>query len=107
MSSSAHSTSCGENVSIRPNSSANGSLSCGAMGRISMTSLERELHEPGCQLGIAYPCRGRGLRESCFRVEIAVGVDVDDERLTRGREPEIDAPVVAAVERIEGGQRAV
>ena len=44
----------------------------------------------------------RGTGKPSLRVEIAVGVDVDDERLTAGVDAHVDATVVAALERFEG-----
>ena len=40
-----------------------------------------------------------------LRVEIAVRVDVDDERLPGGIDAQVDAAVVAALERLEGRHR--
>jgi hypothetical protein len=43
-----------------------------------MVSLESDLHEPGGQGRVVHAGRRGGLGEPGARVEIAVGVDVDD-----------------------------
>src|ERR687887_2338798 len=106
-SSRAQSTSCGENVSIRPSSAASGPRSRGVMGRISMAPFEGDLYQPPRQSGVADPYLGGGLGEPGLRVQIAVRVDVDDERPPGCIQPEIDPPVVLAFERGEGSQRRV
>src|SRR6266851_1277878 len=105
MSSRAQLTSVGEKVSIRPSSSASGSRSLAAIGRISMAPLQRDLYEPHGQRGIIDPGGRRALGEPCVRMEVAIGVDVDHVWLALRREPDIHAAVIAAVERIERGHR--
>src|SRR5688572_7778610 len=105
MSSRAHETSAGVKVSIRRKISARAVVSWGSMGRMSMASFEGGLHEAEGEVGVAEPGAGGGFREARVRVEIAVGVDVDDVRLTFRRDAEIHPPIVPAVERLEGSHR--
>lgn len=49
-------------------------------------------------------CRCRA-GEASLRVQIAVGVDVDDPRLVLRVEPQVDAAVVAALQGLERGKR--
>lgn len=59
------------------------------------------------QVGVRDARALSGARKARLRMEIAVGVDVDDEGLPAGVDAEVDAPVVAAVERIERGERGL
>lgn len=56
-----------------------------------------------CQISVREAGGLRGFGEPCLRVEIAVGVDVDDERISSGVHAQIDAAVVAALQRFERG----
>src|SRR4051812_37932612 len=92
---------------MRDSSSASCGRSGEAMGLISMTPLQGELHQMQRQVGVGDARAGSGASEARLRVEIAVGVDVDDEGLAGGVDAEVDPAVVAAVERVEGGERDV
>src|SRR3954465_4835108 len=102
MSSSAHSTSTGENVSMRASNRARWGRSSGFRGRISMAAFLCELDEVPGQIRVTDAGRLRRFREAGVRVKIAVGVDVDDEGLAVFVDAQVDAAVVAAVERRPG-----
>src|SRR5688572_1698793 len=105
MSSSAHSTSSGENVSMRARSSASCGRSVGFSCRISMASFLSELDEVPGEIRVTDARRPCCFCEPGLRVQITIGVDVDDVRLAVFVDAEVDAAVVAAVERLPGGHR--
>src|SRR3954470_20707739 len=105
MSSSAHSTSSGENVSMSANSSASCGRSAGFNGRISMASFLCELDEVPGQIRVTDAGRRRRFRKAGMRVKVTVGVDVDDEGLAVAVDAQVDPAVVAAVERGPGRHR--
>src|SRR5438093_16544 len=99
MSSSAHSTSSGENVSMRASSSASCGRSETFRGLISMAAFLCELDEVPGQIRVTDAGRRRRFCEAGLRVKVTVRVDVDDERLPVAIDAQVDAAVVAAVER--------
>ena len=90
---------------MRLSSAASGVRSAEARGLISMTTFPGEIHQVQRQISVRETGGLCGSGKPGLRVEIAVRVDVDDERLARGVDAQIDAAVVAALERFEGCHR--
>src|SRR5215217_2870147 len=104
-SSMATSTSCGEKVSIFRIRAASGSRSFPSMGRMSMGSFGSDLHQSGGEGWIVQTRGSRGPGEPCSRMEVAVGVDINDVGHTLRRHPKVDPSIVLTVERCKGFQR--
>src|SRR6185295_11490162 len=103
MSSSAQVTSSGEKVSIRDSSSASDGRSASARGRISMAPFEGDLDQPGGQRLVGDPRLRGGAGEPGLRVEIAVGVHVNNVRVAVRTQSQVHPPIIPALERVEGG----
>ena len=69
-----------------------------------MSPFERDIHQPRAEGGVIHPGGGGGARVARLRMEIAVWVDVNDVGLALGGEPQVHSAVVAAAERLEGGE---
>lgn len=66
-----------------------------------------ELDEVQREVGVRKPGSRSRAREAGLRVQVAVRVDVDDVRLERAVEPQVDAAIVTALERFESRARDV
>ena len=56
------------------------------------------------QVAVRNTCRGRRFGKARLRVEIAVRVDINHERVARSIDAQVDPAVVTALERIERSQ---
>lgn len=66
-----------------------------------------ELDEVQGKVLVRQARRQRRAREPGLRVQVAVGVDVDDPRLAARVDPQVDPAIVPALERLEGRERDV
>src|SRR5262244_2832247 len=105
MTSSAQRTSSGEKFSMRSSSLARPSLSSGTAGRMSMCPFERDVHQSQCERGIIHSSGRCAPGETRLGMQVTVGIDVNDPRLTIVPEAEVHPPVVLTPERLECGER--
>jgi hypothetical protein len=70
-----------------------------------MVAFLGKLDEMKREVAVRETCSRRRAGEARLRVQVAVGVDVDDPRLVLRVEPQVDAAVVAALQRLERSLR--
>ena len=70
-----------------------------------MAAFQCELDEVPGEVRVTDARCARRFREARLRVQVTVGVDVDDERRAVGSQTKVDAAVVAAAERLERRHR--